>query len=49
MKQLKAVILGYGDRSICYSQYALKNPEKLKIIAVIDIDEKKTSISEKNI
>ena len=47
MKQLKAVILGYGDRSICYSQYALKNPEKLKIIAVIDIDEKKLQLAKK--
>lgn len=41
MKKLKGAILGYGDRSFWYSQYALDRPEELEIIAVIDVNEYK--------
>lgn len=43
MKKLKSVILGYGDRSYWYSQYAIDRPEELEIIAVIDVNEYKLS------
>ncbi len=38
MKKIKAAILGYGDRSYWYSQYAFDRPDELEIIAVIDIN-----------
>ena len=37
MKKIKAVILGYGDRSSRYANYALKKPEELEIIGCIDV------------
>ena len=41
MKKIKGVILGYGDRSFWYSQYALDKPDELEIIAVIDVNKYK--------
>ncbi len=38
MKKIKAAILGYGDRSYWYSQYAFDRPDELEIIAVIDVN-----------
>lgn len=38
MKKIKGAILGYGDRSYWYSQYAIDRPEELEIVAVIDIN-----------
>ena len=37
MKKIKAVILGYGDRSSRYANYATKKPEELEIIGCIDV------------
>lgn len=37
MKQLTAVILGYGDRSKRYAHYALEQKNELKIIGAIDV------------
>ena len=45
MKKMKAVFLGYGDRSGRYSQYALDYPEELEIIAVIDIADHKLKLA----
>ncbi len=39
MEQIKAVLLGAGNRGQVYSDYCLDRPEELKIIAVIDIDD----------
>ena len=36
MKQIKAVIVGYGDRGSIYSRYAILEPAKLKIVGVVD-------------
>ena len=36
MKQLTAVIVGYGHRSRVYTEIALKFPEQLKIVALVD-------------
>ena len=36
MKQIKAVCVGAGNRGIIYSRFALKNPDKMKVIAVVD-------------
>lgn len=41
MKKIQAVILGYGDRSSRYAEYAKTRPEDLEIIGVIDINELK--------
>lgn len=45
MKRLKAVILGYGDRSDKYAEYSLVNPDELSIIAVIDIADYKLKLA----
>ena len=36
MEQVKIIIVGNGDRANCYCKYALSNPEKLKVVAIID-------------
>lgn len=36
--QIKAVVVGYGDRGSIYADYAAKFPEELKIEAVVDPD-----------
>lgn len=41
MKKLKCAILGYGDRSGRYADYAVSNPEELEIVSVIDINQLK--------
>lgn len=35
-KQIKAVIVGYGNRGQVYGDYSLDCPEQLKIVAVVD-------------
>lgn len=37
-KQIELAVLGYGDRSSRYANYAIFHPDKLKIVAVIDIN-----------
>lgn len=39
MKQIKAAVIGYGDRGSIYSSYSLLEPDKLKIVAVVDVNE----------
>ena len=41
MKKIQCVILGYGDRSSRYAQYAESKPEELEIIGVIDVNDLK--------
>lgn len=41
MKKISCVILGYGDRSSRYAEYAKTAPDELEIIGVIDINELK--------
>lgn len=36
MKQMQAVVIGYGSRGAAYSAYAAKHPEELQIVAVAD-------------
>lgn len=38
MKALTAAVVGFGDRAEIYSRFALKNPDLLKITAVVDPD-----------
>jgi len=47
MKKIKGVILGYGDRSFWYSQYAFDRPEEFEIIGVIDINKFKLANAKK--
>lgn len=37
MRKLKAVVLGYGDRSSRYADYAAVRPDLLEIVGVIDV------------
>lgn len=41
MKKIKAVVLGYGDRSSRYAEYAKLCAEELEIVGVIDVSEMK--------
>ena len=36
MKQIKAVVIGLGDRGGIYANYSLVKPEELKIVGVVD-------------
>lgn len=47
MKKISAVVLGYGDRSFCYSKYAFAHPEELEITGVIDVNPYKLSLAKK--
>ena len=39
MKQLKAVLVGAGNRGCVYADYSLKHPEELQIVGVVDVNE----------
>lgn len=43
MKQVKIIIVGNGERASCYCKYAVSNPERLKVSAIVDPDERKLS------
>ena len=45
MEKKTCAILGYGDRSGKYSSYALKNPEELEVVAVIDVSKHKLNLA----
>ena len=47
MKKFTCVILGYGDRSAVYSQYAIDFPDKLEVVGVIDPVEHKLKTAKK--
>lgn len=38
LKQIKAAVIGFGDRSEIYSRFSLKEPDLLKITAVVEPD-----------
>jgi len=39
LKQIKAVIVGYGNRGQVYADYSLCRPEELSVVAVVDPNE----------
>ena len=39
MKQLKAVLVGAGNRGCVYADYSLKHPDELQIVGVVDVSE----------
>ena len=41
---IKVVLVGAGDRANEYSQYALKSPDKMKVVGIVDPDKIRTSI-----
>ena len=45
MKQIKAIIVGYGDRGSIYASYSLERPEELKIVAVVDINPSRLALA----
>ena len=36
MKKVSVVVIGFGDRAVAYTKYALNNPDRLEVKAVID-------------
>lgn len=36
MRKIQAVVLGYGNRGASYSDYSVKYPDELEIVAVAD-------------
>lgn len=43
-KQIKAVLLGAGNRADIYASVSLTHPEKLKIVGIVDPDKVRTNI-----
>lgn len=41
MKQIKVAIIGNGDRANCYCKYALSHGDELKVVAIVDVQERK--------
>ena len=39
MKQLKVALVGAGNRGCVYADYSLQHPEKIQIVAVVDVNE----------
>ncbi len=44
MKQIKVVVVGAGNRGDVYSRYSLREPDKLKIVGIVDPDPVRTKI-----
>lgn len=44
MKQIKAVVVGAGDRGNIYCSYSLSNPDKMKIVGIVDPDPVRTQV-----
>lgn len=36
MEAVSVVVVGFGDRAVAYTKYALAHPDRLKVRAVID-------------
>ena len=47
LKQIKAVIVGYGNRGQVYADYSLDRPEELSVVAVVDPNEFKLEEAKK--
>lgn len=45
MKQIKAVVIGFGDRGSIYASYALEKPDELKIVGVVDKNPHKLEVA----
>ena len=41
MKKISCIILGYGDRSSRYAEYAKQVPDELEVVGIIDVNELK--------
>lgn len=46
MTQIKAIVVGFGDRGSIYASYALEHPEELKIIAVVDPSKERLKLAQ---
>ena len=44
MKQIKAIVLGAGNRGKAYSKYSLRFPDELKIVSVAEADAERRKI-----
>lgn len=47
MRKLKCAVVGYGDRGSRYSDYALKCPDELEVVAVVDPREVRRNAAKK--
>ena len=45
MTQIKAIVVGYGDRGSIYASYALECPEELQIVGVVDPSEERLQLA----
>ena len=45
MKKVSVVVIGFGDRAVAYTKYALDNPDRLEVKAVIDPDAFRRSLA----
>lgn len=43
--KIKAIVVGYGDRGMVYSNYAFSNPENFEVVGVVDPNEFKLKLA----
>ena len=43
----KLVVLGFGQRGSIYAGFAAKHPDKFRLVALIDNDDKKAELAKK--
>ena len=36
MSKIKVVVIGFGDRAVAYTKYAIDHPDRLQVVAVVD-------------
>ena len=45
MKQIRAIVVGFGDRGSIYSSYSLECPDELKVVGVVDINKERLTLA----
>ncbi len=48
MKQIKMIILGYGQRGNIYGKYALSYPDEFEVVAIVDSGKARRELASKN-
>ena len=46
-KPLEVIIVGAGNRAMIYAQYALQNPDKMKIVGVAELNPARRAAAQK--
>ena len=47
MKQIRAVVVGFGDRGSIYASYALEHPDELIVVGVVDTNKERLELAKK--